>query len=365
MKNINADFPKYTSFEGWYATEQKRWELTDEQKAIIRNRRLARLAGQLVDTPTLTPQETTSAPDKPNPVALPENVPEKTVNTDSQNHESKLVHFAAETFEEAQQLSNPLPDTVIDQVILSKGEISMYSFVEPDESDLAITKQMSEDYYYNGVKTLRADFARTIDGRSTYVPHFVFSQFDTPEFAKRRAAGEKIQVTDRIYLNPKQLDRIEIYKEFLERAEEEELALRSKIYESISSEKGGIGGLRQDAIVIYATPENKNQTLALVQDIYQNHKESFQGRTSAPQTCEIAPGLALGSEPVKYTGSESLSSIRKKILDASYKNVVKAFNKKGITPSKEQLSKNIRRYAEAYMKRNNISTHNWSFDLNQ
>ena len=312
-----------------------------------------------------SPQQPTSTSNETSHPSNPESTPVSTVDTDTQTPESKLVHFAAETFEEAQQLSNPLPDAVIDKVIRLKGNISLYSFVEPDESDKTITRDQEEEYY-KGVKSLRVDYERTINGRSTFISHFGFAQYDTPQYTKRRARGEKIQVTDRIYMNPKQLDRLEIYKEFLERAEEEELEVCSKIYDSISDTKGGLAGLRQDGIVIYATPENKNQTLALVEDIYQNHKESFEGRTSGPQTCEIAPGLALGSEPVKYTGSESLSSIRTKILEASYKQVVKLFNRRGITnPTDEQMKKNVRKYAEMYMQKNNISTHNWSFDLNQ
>lgn len=278
-------------------------------------------------------------------------------------NETEPSPFRAHTFSEAESLPNPVPDVVYEKVVDTRGRIDLYSFVEPDESDRHIT-EADKETYADQMDSLRRMRAETVNGRNTLVPHKVFTQFDSPDFIRRTAAGEDLPVTDRIYLNPVQIDRVMVYHDFLSRSEAAGLAVRSKIYNYISNDKESTSNerLRQDGIVIYAAATERDEVLALVQELYKDHADVFAGRTNAPQLCEIADGLAVGSEPVRYSGRESLSSIRERILQDAYFHVLDDSSIDTRSIDKHQLTEEVQKEAERLFKFYGVRLDNWSFD---
>lgn len=241
--------------------------------------------------------------------------------------------------------------------------------------------------------------------RPIVIDQIGWTQIDSVAFAKHRVEDKGVDnPSARIYLNPNYNDMLPIYKEVFERAEAAGLRFRSKVFDphirllrnrdpepysnlfkewsegheqkEAKQEVRKVGDYgartpfvidgdktRTDPMLFYAFDESKDELLQIVNEVYQAHTDAFEGRASPGYPVEVAPGLAVGSEPGGMSGQQSLTSHRQEVIREVYDLIKDRPRWKELkTPQERKMAfGNIfrRRIAE----KTNIDPDNIAFDL--
>jgi hypothetical protein len=293
---------------------------------------------------------------------------------------NEMPNFRATSFEEAMKLDNPIPDEVLMEIVSANKDwqgAMLFGSVKPTpEVDAPATAEQKDEFYHRLHDLIKRQEASL--GKKAHHTQWGFEQFDTRAYRERRDRGEQIAIDRRIYLNPKQLDMLGIYEELLQMFDDRGFAIKSKMLSAISSttNDGKPQNEHMDKIVIYTDDEQSDDVLRAVMDIYAKHQESFAGRTTpTPVTAELADGLSVADEPAGFSGRESASSLREKIIKSAYRKMLADYaTKKGLGDdvvaankqmyreySDDQVIGIYRRYAESALRANDIDPRNWSF----
>lgn len=151
---------------------------------------------------------------------------------------------------------------------------------------------------------------------------------NSKEFIRSRKEGSTDDPSSRIYLSPRYgMDMIAIYKEVFERAEQEGLRFKSKVFATeINTAKSedvkqralqywADSSHQVDPILFYPFEESKDALLQIVADVYDKHQDAFRGARTGAIPAKIAPGFAVGDEPHGVSGKESLTTHREKFIN--------------------------------------------------
>lgn len=136
------------------------------------------------------------------------------------------------------------------------------------------------------------------------------------------------EASTRIYLNPKLQDSFSIYQEIFLEANRRGLRFQAKIVDPSWYGYRNIGqtvedvqptkSVRRDPIVFYPFKESEDEMLAIVEDVYSKHINSFKGRETGSIPVPLAPGLAVGDNVTSYDDmglKESLTTHRKNVFE--------------------------------------------------
>ena len=135
--------------------------------------------------------------------------------------------------------------------------------------------------------------------------------------------------TVRIYLNPQLRDSLDIYKKIFAKATREGLRFQAKIMAPSGYAKhlvdetvdycarlaAGRLKTRRDPIVFYGFEESKDKLLRIVEEVYSQYESAFEGRETGAIPLAIAPGFAVGENPVGLDGEESLTDHRQRVIE--------------------------------------------------
>lgn len=150
-------------------------------------------------------------------------------------------------------------------------------------------------------------------------------------FIRSRNEGSKDDPSARIYLSPRYgMDMLAIFEEIFSQADREGLAFKAKVFATEidalgDDRKHGQMGFwltkrhRVDPMLFYPLEGSKDRLLEIALDVYNKHKNSFDGSRCGSVPAEILPGLAIGDEPSGVSGKESLTSHRKKFIETAQK----------------------------------------------
>ena len=277
--------------------------------------------------------------------------------------EKSQATFRATTFAEAEKLYNPVPDALLRRVVggyIDKNPFwNSFNVQTPkDSSDLAITQADVESEYEKAKKL------RKRDDVNYYHTDLRFDHYSTKAYVDDRKAEVKRELTKRIYLNPKQIDRLDIFSELLDELSAKGLAVKMKVVAAPDT-----GGSRPDSILIYSDDEQADRVLALVQSLSLKRKESFADRIVPFATMKLADGVGVAAEDPRYTGRESATSIREKIMASAMTRLAEQVEKNGYDITKidrSKLTSMLKKRLETWYFTQpsvNIDPNNWSFNL--
>lgn len=172
-------------------------------------------------------------------------------------------------------------------------------------------------------------------------------QHNSIQFLREDGRNQDKYPTVRIYLNPKLQDALRIYKDIFAGASRRKLRFQAKIidpsayhrdlvekvtsYESESA-KSGYLEQRRDPIVFYGFEESKDELLRIVEGVYEKYQSSFEGRETGAIPLPIAPGLAIGENPVAMDGKMSLTSHREWVIEmvkrdpVEFRKIARSYN---------------------------------------
>lgn len=196
---------------------------------------------------------------------------------------------------------------------------------------------------------------------------------NSKEFIRSRKEGSTDDPSSRIYLSPRYgMDMIAIYKEVFERAEQEGLRFKSKVFatdiNATESEDVKQKTLKYwadkphqvDPILFYPFEESKDALFQIVAEVYNKHQDAFRGSRTGAIAAKIAPGFAIGDEPHGLSGKESLTTHREKFINRAEELARKQ-------PQWQHASKELKRriHLEALRRvadKMNINPDNIAFD---
>ena len=148
-----------------------------------------------------------------------------------------------------------------------------------------------------------------------------FIHWSSQRVLEEKAAGRQPKFTRRVYLNPKMINSVEVFKDLVHKIEEESLEAKAKLYDPINNsvaakdpealEKGF--SVRGDTIVVYATESDAENLLETIKEVYASHEDAFKDRKVSRTPLQVAPGVGLGDEPAG--GGDSLTSHRVKVME--------------------------------------------------
>ena len=277
--------------------------------------------------------------------------------------EKSQATFRATTFAEAEKLYNPVPDTLLRRVVDGYIDKNLFwdSFnvkTPKDSSDLAITQADVESEYE------KAKELRNRDDVNYFHTDLQFDHYSTKAYENDFKAGIKRKLTKRIYLNPRQVDRLDIFSELLDELTAKGLAVKTKVLQEPDTREA-----RPDGLVIYSDDEQADRVLAVVQSLSLNHKESFADRIVPFATMNLTDGVGVAAEDSRYTGRESATSIREKIMTSAMTRLAEQVEKNGYDITQVDRSKLASmlksRLETSYFTQPsvNIDPNNWSFNL--
>lgn len=152
----------------------------------------------------------------------------------------------------------------------------------------------------------------------------LFVHYSTEGYLEKAEAGNKPELTRRIYLNPKVESSVEIFQAVVESAEAAGITMKGKVFDRTLEAINRLATsesertMRGDGIVLYAG-EDADALLGLVEAVYKDNPAAFEGRRVSRIPMRIAEGVAIGDEPVTKPGeeAESLTSQRATILEVA------------------------------------------------
>jgi hypothetical protein len=154
-------------------------------------------------------------------------------------------------------------------------------------------------------------------------------QHNSLKFLQEDGKNPNKYPTVRIYLNPRLRDSLDIYKKIFAKATREGLRFQAKIMAPSGYTKHLVdrvvdycAGLaagrletRRDPIVFYGFEESKDKLLRIVEEVYSQYEGAFEGRETGAIPLAIAPGFAVGENPVGLDGEESLTDHRQRVIE--------------------------------------------------
>lgn len=158
-------------------------------------------------------------------------------------------------------------------------------------------------------------------------------QHNSLKFLQENGKNPNKYPTVRIYLNPQLRDSLDIYKKIFAKATREGLRFQAKIMAPSGYTKRLVGKVvdycarlaagrpetRRDPIVFYGFEESKDKLLRIVEEVYSQYESAFEGRETGAIPLAIAPGFAVGENPVGLDGEESLTDHRQRVIkEAGY-----------------------------------------------
>lgn len=158
-------------------------------------------------------------------------------------------------------------------------------------------------------------------------------QHNSLKFLREDGKNPNKYPTVRIYLNPQLRDSLDIYKKIFAKATREGFRFQAKIMAPSGYAKHLVdkvvdycAGLaagrletRRDPIVFYGFEESKDKLLRIVEEVYSQYESAFEGRETGAIPLAIAPGFAVGENPVGLDGEESLTDHRQRVIkEAGY-----------------------------------------------
>ena len=158
-------------------------------------------------------------------------------------------------------------------------------------------------------------------------------QHNSLKFLQENGKNPNKYPTVRIYLNPQLRDSLAIYKKIFAKATREGLRFQAKIMapsgyakhlvdKAVDYYAGLAAGrleTRRDPIVFYGFEESKDKLLRIVEEVYSQYERAFEGRETGAIPLAIAPGFAVGENPVGLDGEESLTDHRQRVIkEADY-----------------------------------------------
>lgn len=227
------------------------------------------------------------------------------------------------TFEEAYTHQNTYEDSLLRSDVSENNpdDIEFYSSDALQEHMVRLHSLTDKYRQQYGRGNAAAENKLAIRNNSgPWVEHFSLA------LAKEKSTVD--EASSRIYLNPKLQDSFSIYQEIFLEANRRGLRFQSKIfdpswyrYKSIDQaveDSRGTRWARRDPIVFYPFEESKDELLAIVNDTYEKHADSFMGRETGSIPTPLAPGLAVGDNVTSRDANgikESLTTHRGNVFD--------------------------------------------------
>ena len=177
--------------------------------------------------------------------------------------------------------------------------------------------------------------------------NMLWIQYNSLQFLREVGTNSDKYPTARIYLNPRLQDGLKIYKEIFAEANRMKLRFQAKIIdpsayrddlvEKTAAHKRELtnsGHLesRRNPILFYGFEESKDELLRIIEKVYEKYQDSFAGRETETIPLPIAPGLAIGENPVGMDGKESLTSHRDGLIEmarrdpAEFRRIARSHN---------------------------------------
>jgi hypothetical protein len=238
----------------------------------------------------------------------------------------ELTHSMPTTFEEARGMTGCSIEEVLrrsDTSINDPDDIDfMMSGVQKHMIDLHKFSDQYREAYGKGNSAAEKKLADE--------NNMIWVQHNSLQFLREDGRNPDKYPTVRIYLNPKLQDSLKIYKDIFVEASRMKLRFQAKIIDPsayrddlvdrVASHKSEIaksGHLesRRDPILFYGFDESKDELLRIVEEVYKKYQDSFEGRETGSIPLPIAPGLAIGENPVGMDGEESLTSHRDSVIE--------------------------------------------------
>lgn len=156
-------------------------------------------------------------------------------------------------------------------------------------------------------------------------------QHNSLKFLREDGKNPNKYPTVRIYLNPQLQYSLDIYKKIFAKATRERLRFQAKIMAPSGYTKHLVGKVvdycaelatgrletRRDPIVFYGFEESKDKLLRIIEEVYFQYESAFEGRETGAIPLAIAPGFAVGENPVGLDGEESLTDHRQRVIKAA------------------------------------------------
>lgn len=197
-------------------------------------------------------------------------------------------------------------------------------------------------------------------------PLSTFLQWSSEAYGRAYFEQGSPSLQRRIYLNPQPEQTMMIFEEVVQEAQRHGLVAKGKVVDVAThginryKDRNGSFAARADPIVLYAG-DDADRLLAVVEQVYQRHRDAFHNRKAARVPVTIAPGIAVGEEP----GDGSLTSHRSGALAAAIHCVQEHYHPRDLRAADSQLrTQAVAEFRTAYREAceaKGIDPDNWAF----
>jgi len=197
-----------------------------------------------------------------------------------------------------------------------------------------------------------------------------FVHWETDKQILTKVGDGKVDLSKRIYLNPKSEAAVEVFTSVMTYMNEVGISAQGKIldrsYELVQQmKKEEAKPVRADEIVLYLQESDADTVLQQVLTMYENNPDLFTGRKTPKIPVQIAPGIAVGDEPLE-TGV-SLTSHRASVITEAIMETRKRLGLqlgKKITSGQESLATTtFQTVFPEVAKKNATDPNNFAFNL--
>lgn len=234
-----------------------------------------------------------------------------------------------QSFDEARKM----PGNSIEEVL---GRLDTDTSVNnPDDVEFyktGVRRHIEELYAFSDKYRQRYGGGNQIKERMlAHACSLLWIQHNSLKFLQENGKNPNKYPTVRIYLNPQLQYSLDIYKKIFAKATREGLRFQAKIMAPSGYTKHLVGKVvdycaelatgrletRRDPIVFYGFEESKDKLLRIIEEVYFQHESAFEGRETGAIPLAIAPGFAVGENPVGLDGEESLTDHRQRVIKAA------------------------------------------------
>lgn len=145
-----------------------------------------------------------------------------------------------------------------------------------------------------------------------------FIHWDTDQTMQKKLQGEKLTLAKRIYLNPRTPDLIPTFTTIMQEMNQKGIAAQGKVLDRSSELSSQLRAdkprqVRADSIVLYVQEADGDGVLQDLLTRYQSNPAVFADRQTPKIPTRVAPGIAVGVEPIQSKGS--LTSSRAELIE--------------------------------------------------
>lgn len=191
-----------------------------------------------------------------------------------------------------------------------------------------------------------------VNSGKSFIVHFTESVLE-------KYSREKI--SERIYLNPRAENSIQIASQLVKEFEASNLAVQTKILNrAIDVSRKDSCEIRSEAIVVYSCPSETNQVLNKVLNCYMQNYQAFKYQPVTKLATKIAPGISVSTNQGFSSREESFNVHRAKMFSDAWDQLQPMRSSRGITY--EDMS-NFEILLKESCRKNGVNINNIAFPV--